>query len=155
MSKPEINVTPLIDVLLVLLIIFMVITPLKPTVFRSQVPSEPNKTDIVTPNPNTLIVSVASDESIALNLEPSIATANDTEPLVARLKQVFAERIASGSIRANDALDNGRPFPDKAERTVFVKAPGTISYGTVARVVDAVKLGGAYPISLQIDHIER
>ncbi|MFN0140118.1 MAG: hypothetical protein ACKVQW_08540 [Pyrinomonadaceae bacterium] len=43
---------------------------------------------------------------------------------------------------------------DKIERTVFIKAPKTIDYGSVARVVDAVKLAGAYPISLQIDHLD-
>lgn len=39
MPKPNINVTPLIDVLLVLLIIFMVVTPLKPSSFKARVPS--------------------------------------------------------------------------------------------------------------------
>lgn len=41
MVKPEINVTPLIDVLLVLLIIFMVITPVSPGKFDARIPSEP------------------------------------------------------------------------------------------------------------------
>ncbi|MEQ1646799.1 MAG: biopolymer transporter ExbD, partial [Pyrinomonadaceae bacterium] len=40
MLKPTINVTPLIDVLLVLLIIFMVVTPLKPSAFKTRVPAE-------------------------------------------------------------------------------------------------------------------
>lgn len=153
MSRPEINVTPLIDVLLVLLIIFMVITPLKPTVFKSQVPSEPNANDIVTPNPDTLVVSIGNDDSITVNQEPTIASITDTEPLVARLKMVFTERVANGSVRSNESTDAGRPYPDKAERMVFIKAPKTAAYGTVARVVDAVMLGGAYPISLQIDDL--
>jgi biopolymer transport protein ExbD len=37
---------------------------------------------------------------------------------------------------------------------VFIKAPRATNYGSVARVVDAVKLAGAYPISLQIDGLE-
>ena len=54
---PNINVTPLIDVLLVLLIIFMVITPSKPSRFEAKVPAEPKPEDknvILKPNPNTL-----------------------------------------------------------------------------------------------------
>ncbi|MEP7038916.1 MAG: biopolymer transporter ExbD, partial [Acidobacteriota bacterium] len=39
-TKPNINVTPLIDVLLVLLIIFMVISPIKPTDFKTKIPQE-------------------------------------------------------------------------------------------------------------------
>ena len=44
MTRPNINVTPLIDVLLVLLIIFMVVAPLKPSSFKARVPSEPKMT---------------------------------------------------------------------------------------------------------------
>ena len=55
-ATPNINVTPLIDVLLVLLIIFMVITPLKPSRFEAKVPAEPkDQQDVnVKPNPLTL-----------------------------------------------------------------------------------------------------
>ena len=54
MSKPVINVTPLIDVLLVLLIIFMVVAPLKPSSFRARVPAEPlPATRQIDPNINT------------------------------------------------------------------------------------------------------
>ena len=59
-AKPNINVTPLIDVLLVLLIIFMVITPLKPSRFEAKVPAEPKdeQTADVKPNPLTLVVAI-------------------------------------------------------------------------------------------------
>ena len=55
-ATPKINVTPLIDVLLVLLIIFMVISPLKPSRFEAKVPAEPkDQQDVnVKPNPLTL-----------------------------------------------------------------------------------------------------
>ncbi len=54
-ATPEINVTPLIDVLLVLIIIFMVITPLKPSRFEAKVPAEPKPEDQqVDPKPNPL-----------------------------------------------------------------------------------------------------
>ena len=43
MTKPVINVTPLIDVLLVLLVIFMIIAPLKPSRFEAKLPQEPKK----------------------------------------------------------------------------------------------------------------
>ena len=62
-AVPQINVTPLIDVLLVLLIIFMVITPLKPSRFEAKVPAEPKKdTQVnVKPNPLTLVVGINKD----------------------------------------------------------------------------------------------
>ena len=63
-AVPYINVTPLIDVLLVLLIIFMVVTPLRPSRFRAEVPTErdPNENiQNLKPNPLTLVVSISQD----------------------------------------------------------------------------------------------
>ncbi|HRI04769.1 MAG TPA: biopolymer transporter ExbD [Pyrinomonadaceae bacterium] len=153
MNKPNINVTPLIDVLLVLLIIFMVVSPLKPSSFKTKVPSEPKNNKNLTDNPYTLVVTVNSDSTLSLNHQ-AVGTTNESAALVALLKDTFAARIANGNISESFGDDPERPMSDRIERTVFIKAPTTISYGSVARVVDAAKLAGAYPISLQIDRLD-
>ena len=148
MTKPQINVTPLIDVLLVLLIIFMVVTPLKPSSFKARVPAEP--TLPVTPastNPKTILVSVGQDSTLTLNTETGLGTTADTNRLVDRLREIFAMRLANGDVSESFADLVERPFDDRIERTVFIKAPRTMNYGSVTRVVDAVKLAGAFPIS--------
>lgn len=154
MTRPHINVTPLIDVLLVLLIIFMVVAPIKPSSFKARVPAEPQPQPIGETHPDTLVVTVARDGAIALNREQGLGTASDTSAIVTRLKEVFRERLQEGSVSTSFADDPQRPFSDRVERTVFIKAPRHLDYGSVARVVDAVKVAGAYPISLQIDHLD-
>lgn len=154
MNTPTINVTPLIDVLLVLLIIFMVVTPLKPSSFKARVPSEPVYDGPIIPNPDTLIVFIGADSSLKLNSEPEMGTVADPSNLIKRLKDVFDQRIANGNVSRSFADDPHRPTNDRIERTVFIKAPRRLDYGSVARVVDAVKLAEVYPISLQIDDLE-
>lgn len=153
MNKPNINVTPLIDVLLVLLIIFMVVSPLKPSSFKTKIPSEPINNPDVRDHPNTLIVTVNADSTMSLN-QKSAGTTNESAALVTLLKDTFTARIANGNVSESFADAPERPMSDRIERTVFIKAPKTISYGSVARVVDAAKLAGAYPISLQIDRLD-
>jgi biopolymer transport protein ExbD len=154
MPRPVINVTPLIDVLLVLLIIFMCVAPLKPRSFHTRIPSETQPVVPMRDNPKALAVVITQDRSIALNTERNLGTTDDTEQLVERLKAVFAARVANGDISESFADAPERPFNDQIERTVFIKAPKTLDYGSVAHVVDAVKLAGAYPISLQIDRLD-
>ena len=144
MTRPNINVTPLIDVLLVLLIIFMVVTPLKPSSFKTRIPSESKNIDGLQPHPDTLAVIVGADSSISLNFEKNLGTADDPAKLVEKLRTVFSERIANGSVSESFGDDPTRPFNDRIERTVFIKAPRSMGYGDVARVVDAVKVAGAY-----------
>ena len=145
-TKPNINVTPLIDVLLVLLIIFMVVSPLKPTDFKAKVPQEPKQTNAdISPNPLTLVVSLDSDSTLKLNNgKENFGNSEDAAPLVEKLKNIFKER------EQNMAFDeNG-----KVQKTVFIKAPRNLAYGKVVKAVDAVKIAGAEPISLQIDDLE-
>lgn len=143
--KPNINVTPLIDVLLVLLIIFMVITPSKPTAFKAKVPAEPQGKKDLTPNPNTLLVSVKNDFSLELNRVSDFGTVEDSQKLIERLQAEFEKREREGNFRAGT---------NEIEKTVFIKAPKNLNYGSVAKVVDAVKMSGAEPIGLQIDDLE-
>ncbi len=81
-NKPNINVTPLIDVLLVLLIIFMVVSPLKPSDFKTKIPQEPVNNDEIDPNPHILIVALDSESSIRLNnLKEEFGNSEDASAL--------------------------------------------------------------------------
>ena len=80
-TRPMINVTPLIDILLVLLIIFMAISPLKPARFEAKVPSE-SKDLKGQPNIHTLIVTINPDSSLALNGEKDLGTIDEPQKLV-------------------------------------------------------------------------
>src|SRR6185369_14763794 len=92
-TKPDINVTPLIDVLLVLLIIFMVAAPLKPARFLAKVPSPPDNSVPVEPNRLTLVVSIEPDRTLKLNRLPDdMGTIDDLSKINKRLVDVFAER---------------------------------------------------------------
>ena len=146
-AAPQINVTPLIDVLLVLLIIFMVITPSKPSRFEAKVPAEPKpeeKQADVRPNPLTLVVAINnSDKSITLNSE-KVGDISNTGDLTAKLTQIFAERTSNGTFREGT---------NEVEKTVFVKSPRSSKYGEVVKVIDAAKTAGATPIGLQIDDL--
>jgi biopolymer transport protein ExbD len=154
MSQPSINVTPLIDVLLVLLIIFMIIAPSKPTDFKARIPREPNKDENVRAHPWTLVVALNSDSSLRLNTETVQGTVDDTVNLTARLSEIFRQREKNHYYWEDRALRTNIPESEKIEKTVFIKAPRSVDYGSVAKVVDAVNLAGADPISLQIDDLE-
>lgn len=129
---PSINVTPLIDVLLVLLIIFMVIQPRREARFESQTPQKPedNKHGNVPP-PDLLMVEVKTgtglEQMVELNSRPMALI-----DLGLVLREVLDER------------------PSK---TVYVKAPKEKFYGDIVQVIDVLKGAGAKPIGLQIDYL--
>jgi biopolymer transport protein ExbD len=146
-ATPSINVTPLIDILLVLLVIFMVISPLKPARFETKVPAEPKDEDKnvnIKPNPLTLVVSIGTDMKIKLNKDEA-GDISDTSGLTSTLAQTFKER------------DNNLVYKEgtnEIEKTVFVKAPRAVKYGEVVKLIDAIKLAGAQPVGLQIDDLQ-
>jgi biopolymer transport protein ExbD len=132
-AVPNINMTPMIDILLVLLIIFMVISPKKPHRFESQIPQKPPENQPEQP-PDQLALL------ITVPIDSSKYKLNNDE---------FDNLQALGD-RLFKALD-GRPSDRKA---VFIKAPRQINYGEVVKVIDIVKQVGGAPIGLQIEGLD-
>jgi len=131
-AAPFINVTPLIDVLLVLLIIFMIISPTRSNKFDAKIPDKHTPDVIDVENVNTLVVTIDHGGGYALNMQP----AKTLDELQSQLRR---------------ALD-GRPSDLKA---VFLKAPRALNYGEVAKVIDVMKVAGCAPIGLQIENLDQ
>jgi biopolymer transport protein TolR len=145
-AVPYINVTPLIDVLLVLLIIFMVVTPLKPKRFQTLIPEPPrDSASDATASKLTLRVDILREGGRLQLNEEDIGTVNNTSALSAKLASVLQERERMG-VR--------NPLTNELEKTVFIKAPESLPYGEVVKVIDAVKGAGAKPVGLQVDSLQ-
>jgi biopolymer transport protein TolR len=110
----DINMTPMIDILLVLLIIFMVITPLTPHGLEALAPEPPDKKNQPPPDQDrTVVIVIDKDKSMHINNEDT-----DMDKMGPRLEQIFKTR---------------------AERVVFVKGDPDLEYQTVARAIDIAK----------------
>jgi biopolymer transport protein ExbD len=154
-AVPYINVTPLIDVLLVMLIIFMVITPLKPSRFEADIPTQRDPNEDLSqlkPNPLTLVVSISNDLQLKLN-QDNMGSVNDTSALSSKLLQLFHQRADTHAYKQGMELRTDLPESQRIEKTVFVKAPRSVKYGDVVKVIDAIKGAGASPVGLQVDDL--
>ena len=125
----DINMTPMIDILLVLLIIFMVITPLTPHGLEALAPEPPDKKNQPPPDQDrTVVIVIDKDKSMHINNEDT-----DMQKLGPRLEQIFKTR---------------------AERVVFVKGDPDLEYQTVARAIDIAKGAQIDKIGLMTPKLE-
>lgn len=125
----DINVTPMIDVLLVLIIIFMVITPLTPKGLEALVPQPPPPNQQQSESDQrTVVIIINRDKSMLINTEP---TTLDT--MGKRLEEIFKTR---------------------AERVVFVKGDGDLEFETVAKAIDVAKGVGLDKVGLMTPEME-
>lgn len=155
-AAPDINVTPFIDILLVLLIIFMVLTPLKPSRFKMLVTEPPTDDEGVHLSPRTLIVEVDDNLRVKLIRGSTLiaeGATGDASAVAARLAREFAERRAQGAWRYDAENRTSLTADERIEKTVFIRAPRSVGYGEIARVIDDVKGAGAAPIGLQTDEL--
>lgn len=152
-ATPIINVTPLIDVLLVLLIIFMVAAPLRPHRFLTKMPSLQTNPE-VKPGDLTLVVTIEPDRTLKLNQLSEMGTVDNISPLSSKLREIFDLRTQNRAYRADMIARLDVPEQQRIEKTVFIKAPRSLTYGEVARVLDGLKGTGADPIGLQLDDLK-
>jgi biopolymer transport protein TolR len=115
------NIVPLIDILLVLLIIFMVISPVETVGLSAQLP-QPSTNESAAPQPGTVVVQVVSHDEVFINQD-----AVSWQKLGSRLAAVFSQR---------------------AEKVAFVKGGDAVEFADVARAIDIMRSAGIDRVGL-------
>ena len=123
------NIVPLIDVLLVLIIIFMVITPTMSNGLPVIVPQPAPPKTVEPLNPNTVVVRVLSGGKLMIN-QDSV----DWKTLGPRISGIFSQR---------------------AEKVAFITGAGEVSFAQVARAIDIMRTAGVDHIGLVTTEISR
>ncbi len=122
--KSDINVTPYIDILLVLLIIFMVIQPTTQYDLRARVPDKPPEDlpENVIVKSDAIVVAVSQDGSISINQDPVLLA-----QLGSRLFDIYSARV---------------------NKNMFIQANRELPFGDVIRIIDIAKGSGVGDIGL-------
>ena len=118
--QAEINITPLVDVVLVLLVIFMVVTPLLKQEVPIELPLAENSRE--TKDLSQLTLTLATDGGVLLNGQPMLRDA-----LTTQLQTIYADRV---------------------DKTIFLEADRNLPYGQVVDVMDDCRAAGVVTIGV-------
>ena len=124
----NINVTPYIDILLVLLIVFMVITPIRQLELDVKVPQSSADAEPAPPDPNVIVVSISDTAQVAINgVDQSLSQ------LGSELRRIYSAR---------------------ANKDMFISASAKLPYGDVVRIIDIAKGSGVGDIGLITEELQ-